>query len=159
MQIVCTVYFVWSVLTDWRVLTDCSFSITKCLDRLEILDRPEFLDRLRPLDRLELFDRQEFLDRLECLDSKYQICIMYKLWRVMGWVVVYLDYSVSSGPFLRFSMRFEFLSEFLPEMFGHLVCETGDPSLTIAQFLWEKSNCSWGSFICIIVTIEFTTSS
>ena len=42
-------------------------------------------------------------------------------------MVVYLDYSVSSGPFLRFSMRFEFLSE----MFDHLVCETRDPSLTI----------------------------
>ena len=42
-----------------------------------------------------------------------------------GW---YLDYSVSSGPFLRFSMRFEFLSE----MFDHFViCETRDPSLTI----------------------------
>ena len=38
-----------------------------------------------------------------------------------------MDYSVSSGPFLRFSMRFEFLSE----MFDHLVCETRDPSLTI----------------------------
>ena len=43
-----------------------------------------------------------------------------------GWV--YLDYSVSSGPFLRFSTRFEFLSE----MFDHSVCETRDPSLTIA---------------------------
>ena len=47
---------------------------------------------------------------------------------VGGWVVVvYLDYSVSSGPFLRFSMRFEFLSD----MFDHLVCESRDPSLTI----------------------------
>ena len=43
-----------------------------------------------------------------------------------GWVVLYLDYSVSSGPFLRFSMRFEFLSE----MFDYSVCETRDPSLT-----------------------------
>ena len=33
-----------------------------------------------------------------------------------GWVG--LDYSVSSGPFLRFSMRFEFLSE----MFDNSVC-------------------------------------
>ena len=40
---------------------------------------------------------------------------------------MYLDYSVSSGPFLRFSMRFEFLSE----MFDRLVCETRDLSLTI----------------------------
>ena len=45
-----------------------------------------------------------------------------------GWVVVYLDYSVNSGPFLRLSMRFEFL----PEMFDHSVCETRDPSLTIS---------------------------
>ena len=49
----------------------------------------------------------------------------------MGWVGggwwVYLDYSVSSGPFLRFSMRFEFLSE----MFDHSVCEIRDLSLTI----------------------------
>ena len=40
---------------------------------------------------------------------------------------MYLDYSFSSGPFLRFSLIFEFL----PEMFDHLVCETRDPSLTI----------------------------
>ena len=48
----------------------------------------------------------------------------------MGWIggwVVYLDYRVSSGPFLRFSMRLEFLSE----MFDHSVCETRDPGLTI----------------------------
>ena len=38
-----------------------------------------------------------------------------------------MDYSVSSGPFLRFSMRFEFL----PEMFDHSVSETRDTSLTI----------------------------
>ena len=44
-------------------------------------------------------------------------------------VVVYLDYRVSPGPFLRFSMRFEFLSK----MSDHLVCETRDPSLTIFQ--------------------------
>ena len=47
-------------------------------------------------------------------------------------VVVHLDYSVSSGPFLRFSLRFEFLSE----MF-----ETRDPSLTIVKktaFLSQK---------------------
>ena len=42
-----------------------------------------------------------------------------------GWV--YLDYRVSSGPFLRFSMSFEFLSE----MLDHSVSETRDPSLTI----------------------------
>ena len=41
-----------------------------------------------------------------------------------GWVG--LDYSVSSGPFLRFSMRFEFLSE----MFDNSVCEIRDLSLT-----------------------------
>ena len=44
---------------------------------------------------------------------------------VIGWVG--LDYSVSSSPFLRFFMRFEFLSE----MFDHLVCESRDPSLTL----------------------------
>ena len=38
-----------------------------------------------------------------------------------------VDYSIRSGPFLRFSMRFEFLSE----MFDHSVCETRDLSLTI----------------------------
>ena len=43
-----------------------------------------------------------------------------------GWV--YLDYRVSSGPFLRFSMSFEFLSE----MLDHSVSETRDPSLTIS---------------------------
>ena len=47
---------------------------------------------------------------------------------VGGWVV-YLDYSVSSGPFLRFTMSIEFLSE----MFDHSVCEIRDPSLTICQ--------------------------
>ena len=51
-------------------------------------------------------------------------------YRVGGWWVVHLDYSVSSGPFLRFSMRFEFLSE----MFDHSVCETRYPSLTINTY-------------------------
>ena len=41
-------------------------------------------------------------------------CVQYislgELWVGGGWWV-YLDYRVSSGPFLRFSMRFEFLSE------------------------------------------------
>ena len=45
----------------------------------------------------------------------------------MGGWWVYLDYRVSSGPFLRFSMSFEFLSE----MLDHSVSETRDPSLTI----------------------------
>ena len=40
-------------------------------------------------------------------------------------VVVYLDYSVSSGPFLRFSMSFEFLCE----MLDHSVSETQGPEL------------------------------
>ena len=40
---------------------------------------------------------------------------------------MYLDHSVSSGPFWRFSMRFEFLSE----IFDYSVCETRDLSLTI----------------------------
>ena len=52
-----------------------------------------------------------------------------ELWGGCGWV--YFDYSVSSGPFLRFSKRFEFLSE----MFDHSVCETRDPSLTIGVCL------------------------
>ena len=46
-----------------------------------------------------------------------------------GWVVVHLDYRVSSGPFLRFLLSIEFLSE----MFDHSVCEIRDPSLTICQ--------------------------
>ena len=63
----------------------------------------------------------------------------------------YLDYSVSSGPFLRFSMRFEFISE----MFGHSVCETRDPSLTkvcvgwwggVGGGLFDYSVYSWPSF-------------
>ena len=45
-------------------------------------------------------------------------------------VVVYLDYSVSSGPFLKFSMRFEFLSEILYYSVCE-ICEIRDPSLTI----------------------------
>ena len=40
---------------------------------------------------------------------------------------MYLDYSVSSGPFLSFSLRFEFHSE----ISVHSVCETRDLSLTI----------------------------
>ena len=51
---------------------------------------------------------------------------------VIWWV--YLDYSVSSGPFLRFSMRFEFLSE----MFDHSVCETREPSLTIENIIYKS---------------------
>ena len=58
---------------------------------------------------------------------------------VGGWVVgcVYLDYRVSSGPFLRFSMRFEFLSE----IFDHSVCETSqgpelDNCALMCGYLW-----------------------
>ena len=40
-----------------------------------------------------------------------------QLWWWWWW---YLDYSVNCGPFLRFSMRFEFLSE----ISDHSVCET-----------------------------------
>ena len=50
-------------------------------------------------------------------------------------VVVYLDYSVSSGPFLRFSMRFEFLSEILYYSVCE-ICEIRDPSLTISNVWW-----------------------
>ena len=53
----------------------------------------------------------------------------WDLGKIMGWVV-YFNYRVSSGPFLRFSMRFEFLAE----MFDFLVCETRDPSLTIRAY-------------------------
>ena len=49
-----------------------------------------------------------------------------------GDMVVYLDYSISSGPFLRFCMRFELLSE----TFDHSICETRDPSLTICLGDW-----------------------
>ena len=48
-----------------------------------------------------------------------------------GWF--YLDYRVSSGPFLRFTMRFDFLSE----MFDHSVCETRDLSLTIIYYPYK----------------------
>ena len=41
----------------------------------------------------------------------------------------YLDYSISSGPFLRFPISFEFISE----MFDHSVSETRDLSLTISH--------------------------
>ena len=46
---------------------------------------------------------------------------------VGGWLV-HLDFSVSSGPILRFLLSMEFLSE----MFDHSVCEIRDPSLTIS---------------------------
>ena len=59
-------------------------------------------------------------------------------WVVGGWWWVYLDYSVSSGPFLRFTMSFEFLSE----MFDHSVCEIRDPSLTIASQV-TSSRATW----------------
>ena len=56
---------------------------------------------------------------------------------------MYLDYSVSSGPFLRFSMRFEFLSE----MFDHSVCESRDPSLTIDVFLCGNTDITFVIFV------------
>ena len=40
---------------------------------------------------------------------------------------IWIMFSVNSGPLLRFSMRFEFLSE----IYDYSVCETRDPSLTI----------------------------
>ena len=46
---------------------------------------------------------------------------------ICGWVV-YLFYSVNSGPFLRFYMRFEFPYE----IHDNSVCETMDTSLTIS---------------------------
>ena len=76
-------------------------------------DRLEILDRLECLDRPDFCERSECLDILEYLDIKYPISVM-ESYRVGGWWV-YLDYSVSSGPFLRFTMSFEFLSE----MFDH----------------------------------------
>ena len=63
-----------------------------------------------------------------------QIVLALESYRVGGGGWVYLDYSVSSGPFLRFSMRFEFLSE----MFDHSVCESRDPSLTIFNLTQPK---------------------
>ena len=57
---------------------------------------------------------------------------------VGGW---YLDYSVSSGPFLRFSMRFEFLSE----MLDHSVCETRDPSFTICPKKWASAQVNFST--------------
>ena len=50
--------------------------------------------------------------------------------------MVYLDYSVSSGPFLRFNISFEFLSM----MFDHTdsVYETRDPSLIKPTLLTVK---------------------
>ena len=56
-----------------------------------------------------------------------------------GWWV-YLDYSVSSGPFMRFFMRFELLSEIL----YHSVCEIRDPSLTtVCLVLSGCAVCGW----------------
>ena len=54
----------------------------------------------------------------------------------VGWW--YLDYSINSGPFSRFSMIFEFLSE----THDHSVCETRDPSLTIDVMLHLILICS-----------------
>ena len=56
-------------------------------------------------------------------------------------MVVYLDYSVSSGPFFRFSLKFELLSEIL----YHSVCEIRDPSLIIARHLITSvsKSCLW----------------
>ena len=68
--------------------------------------------------------------------------------RVVGWVVgwvVQLDYSISSGPFLRFTMTLVFLSE----MFDHSVCETRAPSLKIFEISQLKRGFSPNSPIVI----------
>ena len=62
---------------------------------------------------------------------------------------MYLDYSVSSGPFLRSSRRFEFLSE----MFDHLVCENRDPSLTISA---SASFFDTSNYLHTLLALEFT---
>ena len=110
--------------------------MTKCLYRLEILDRPETLDRQELLTDWRFLTDWSFLTDWNFLTAwsvlkdwsvvKYQYISSGEL---LGgwWWVVHLDYSVSSGPFLRFPMSFEFLSE----MFDHSVSETRDPSLTI----------------------------
>ena len=123
-----------SVLTVWNV------SIKRCLDRPEILDRSEFLDRPGFLDRLELLDwsfltdwsvladQSVLTDWIDWLLVKIQYISFGELGVGGGWWV-YLEYSVSSGPFLRFPMSFEFFSE----MFDDSVSETRDPSLTISK--------------------------
>ena len=59
----------------------------------------------------------------------------------MGRWLVHFDYSISSGPFLRFPMSLEFLSE----MFDHSVYET--------RGLRLKSCCGWVCdemlFVCL----------
>ena len=61
-------------------------------------------------------------------------------------------------PFLRFSMRFEFLSE----MFDHSVCETRDPSLTIVLFHFSMlmvdagSRTVWRSILFASSSPEYT---
>ena len=72
---------------------------------MECLDKPEWSI---------LTDQSVSTD----LDFMYLLVVsknpIYQLWRVRHeWVVVvvHLDYSVSSGPFLRFPMSFEFLVE------------------------------------------------
>ena len=56
---------------------------------------------------------------------------------------MYLDYRVSSGPFLRFSMRFEFLSEILYYSVCE-ICEIRDPSLTtVCLVLSGCAVCGW----------------
>ena len=70
------------VLTEWSVLTDWS-----------------------------AFTDWSVLKYCSILTEFWDIETIHLVWKVIvvgGW---YLDYSVSSGPFKRFSMRFEFLSK------------------------------------------------
>ena len=122
----------------------------ECLDFLESV---EFLDRLEFLDHLGVmtdwtvytdlskytnwFRADGWLDKLECQD---RLKLFLKV--VCGWVVVvggwvYLDYSVNSGPFLRFSIRFSIRFS-LRYIYDHSVCETSDLLLhsTYSILLW-----------------------
>ena len=131
-------YYLVILLMECFAKMEC-LNILDCPDILECLDKSEWLNilgcphRSKDLYRLELLDRPEILD---WLDLMYWLVVgkypLYQLWRARGgWVGrwVYLDYSISSGSLLRFSMRFEFLSE----ISDHSVCETRNPSLTIAS--------------------------
>jgi len=92
----------WSVRTDWSIRTDWSVCV-----------------RLHRSVQKDWKTKQSRFKDIETTPRVWKVVVV-----VGGW---YLDYRVNSGPFSRFSMRFEFLSE----NSDHSVCETRDPSLTI----------------------------
>ena len=113
----------WNIWVTWNIGVTWNIAVTWNIGMYwqikvswQFLHRPECLDRPLDLTYWSILTDQSFLTEwIWCTDwLLVKISNMSSLetyvWLVVGGLM-YLDYSVSFGPFMRFSMRFEFFSE------------------------------------------------